>query len=190
MRIRVDKWLVVLAVAGLSTLSWWMPIEQGPVSKLVTAPEKRHVRDFYLADFDLTTMNAAGKPRYYLQATGMQHYADDDTAQLTMPRLTIYRPAAAPWLVRSAQAHVAAGGQSVLLQDDVMVRRMTTDKRDTLEISTSALRVVPAKEYAETDQPVTIVTDLGVTRAIGMQADLKQQHLQLLAQVRGDYARQ
>ena len=55
-----DKWLVVLAVVGLSTLSWWMPIEQGPVSKLVTVPEKRHIPEFYLTDFDLTTMNAAG----------------------------------------------------------------------------------------------------------------------------------
>ena len=52
----------------------------------------------------------------------------------------------------------------------------------------SVLRVVPAKQYAETDQAVTVVTDLGITRAIGMQADLQQRRLKLLAQVRGDYA--
>ena len=190
MRIRVDKWLVVLVVAGLSTLSWWMPIEQGPVTKLVTAPEKRHIPDFYLADFDLTTMNAAGRPRYNLQGKWMQHYADDDTSQLTMPDLTVYRPAAPPWRVRADQAQVTAGGESVLLQDDVKLRRVTTERRETLEIDTSTLRVVPAKEYAETDQPVTIVTDLGITRAIGMRADLKQRRLRLLAQVRGDYAYQ
>lgn len=190
MRIRVDKWLVVLAVVGLSTLSWWMPIEPGSVTKLVTAPEKRHIPDFYLADFDLTTMNAAGRPRYYLQAAGMQHYADDDTSQLTMPTLTVYRPAAPPWRVRSDLAQVAAGGQAVLLQDDVRVQRVTTLRRDAMEISTSVLRVVPAEEYAESDQPVTIVSDLGVTRAIGMHADLKRQQLQLLDQVRSDYAHQ
>ena len=189
MRFRVDKWLVVLTVVGLSTLSWWMPIEQAPVSKLVTAPEKRHIADFYLTDFDLTTMNAAGHPRYYLQAKGLQHYADDDASQLQMPRLTVYRPAAPAWLLSSDQAQVAAGGQSVLLQDNVKVQRLATNKRDTLELTTSALRVVPAKQYAETDQAVTIVTDLGITRAIGMQADLQQRRLQLLAQVRGDYAR-
>ena len=188
MRIRVDKWLVVLTVVGLSTLSWWMPIEQAPVSKLVTAPEKRHVPDFYLSDFDLTTMNAAGRPRYYLQAKGLQHYADDDTSQLQMPRLTVYRPAAPAWLLSSDQALVATGGQSVLLQDDVKVQRLAANKRDTLELTTSVLRVVPAKQYAETDRAVTVVTDLGITRAIGMQADLQQRRLQLLAQVRGDYA--
>ena len=190
MRIRVDKWLVVIAVAGLSTLSWWIPIEPVPVSKFMIAPEKRHIPDIYLANFDLTTMNAAGRPRYYLLAKLMQHYADDDTSELTLPSLTVYRPEAAPWRVRAGQAQVAAGGQSVLLQNDVRIRRLTTNKRDKLEIITSALRVEPANEYAETDKPVTIVTELGITRAIGMQADLKQQQLQLLAQVRGDYARQ
>ena len=69
------------------------------------------------------------------------------------------------------------------------MQRLATDRRDTLELTTSELRVVPAKQYAETDQAVTVVTDLGITRAIGMQADLQQRRLQLLAQVRGDYAR-
>lgn len=189
MRIRIDKWLVVLVVAGLASLSWWMPVEQGPVSKLVTAPEKRHIPDYYLGDFDLTTMNAAGRPRYYLQAQGMSHYADDDTAEMAQPRLTVYRHEAAPWVVRSREAQVAAAGESVLLQGDVKVERPAQDRRGRLEIDTASLRVVPAKEYAETDQPVVIVTDFGVTRAIGMQADLKQQQLQLLAQVRGEYAK-
>jgi lipopolysaccharide export system protein LptC len=120
----------------------------------------------------------------------MSHYADDDTSRMAVPQLTIYRQGAAPWFVRSRQAQVAAGGESVLLQDEVKVERLMEDQRGKLEIDTSALRVVPAKEYAETDQPVTIVTGLGMTQAIGMQADLKQQYLQLLAQVRGDYAKQ
>jgi len=75
------------------------------------------------------------------------------------------------------------------LRDQVKVERLTEGKDDTLEIHTEALKVVPAEEYAETDQPVTIVTALGVTQAVGMQANLKQQQLELLAQVRGEYAK-
>ncbi len=187
MHIRIDKWLVVVLVIALSTLSWWMPLEQGPVSQLVTGSEKRHVADFRLTDFDLVTMNAAGRPRYQLQGKTMIHYADDDTAQVAVPELTVYRQGAPSWFVRAEQADVAAGGEKVFLQDRVKVERLTADKRERLEIYTPALSVVPAKDYAETDQPVTIVTDLGVTRAVGMQADLKQEHLELLAQVRGEY---
>lgn len=189
MRIRIDKWLVVLVVIVLSTLSWWMPLEPGPISALVTEPEKRHIPDFYLADFDLTTMNVAGRPRYQLQGQGMNHYADDDTSEVKLPQLTMYRQGSAPWFVRAEQAQVTAGGETVLLQGEVKLDRLMEDKGGKLEIHTPALRVVPAKEYAETDQPVAIVTDFGVTRAIGMRADLKQEQLQLLAQVRGEYAK-
>lgn len=188
MRIRIDKWLVVLAVIGLSTLSWWMPSGQGPVTQLVSEQQNRHIPDFYLTDFDLTTMNAAGRPRYDLQAQWMQHYVDDDTSQLLMPSLTVYRPGQPPWRVSAKRAEVATGGESLLLQDDVKMRRMGTEKRGTLEIDTSVLKVVPDKEYAETDQPVTITADLGVTRAVGMRADLQRRYLQLLHQVRGEYA--
>jgi lipopolysaccharide export system protein LptC len=190
--LHIDKWLVVAVVIALSTLSWWMPVEQRPmVAALVTGPEKRHIADYDLTDFDLTTMNAAGRPRYYLQARSLRHYADDDTSEVSLPRLTIFRQGgASPWFVRAEQALVTAGAETVFLQDQVKLERLTEDKGDKLEILTPALKVVPAKEYAETDQPVTIVTALGVTRAVGMQADLKQKHLELLAQVRGEYAKQ
>ena len=189
MRIRIDKWLVILVVIALSTLSWWMPFETSPVSKLTAPPEKRHIADYYVADFDLTSMNATGHPRYRLQGRDMNHYADDDTSHVIQPQLTMYRQDVAPWFVRAEQAQVTTGGESVLLQDQVKVERLTDIPRDKLEIQTSLLTVLPAKEYAETDQPVTIVTDFGVTHAVGMKADLKQERLQLLAQVRGEYAK-
>lgn len=190
MRIRIDKWLVVLVVIALSTLSWWLPLGHEPVIALVTAPEKRHIVDYDLTDFVVTTMNAAGRPRYRLQARAMRHYADDDTADVSLPQLTMFRHDAASWFVRAEQAHVTAGAETVFLQDRVKAERLTEDKDDTLEIRTTALKVVPAEEYAETDQPVTIVTALGVTQAVGMQANFKQQRLELLAQVRGEYAKQ
>ena len=190
MRLRVDKWLVVVVVIALTTLSWWMPLEQGPVTALVTRSEKRHVMDYDLGDFNLTTMNAAGRPRYHMQGQTLIHYADDDTAEVKLPQLTLYRQGEAPWSVRAEQARVTAGAETVFLQDQVRVARLTDNPDDKLEILTPALQVVPAKQYAETDQPVTITTALGVTRAVGMQADLKLEHLELLAQVRGEYEKQ
>ena len=190
MTLRIDKWLVVVAVIALTTLSWWMPLEQTPVTALVAEVEKRHVSDYNLVNFELTTMNAEGRPRYHLQARSLRHYADDDTAEVNRPQLTLFRQGATSWRVSAELAHVAAGAETVLLHDQVKVERLSDNQEDKLEILTPAMQVVPAKQYAETDQPVTIVTALGVTRGVGMQADLKQEHLELLAQVRGEYAKQ
>lgn len=190
MRIRLDKWLVVVSVIALSTLSWWMPLdlEPGSVATLVT-PEKRHVPDFYLGDFDLTTMREDGSPRYRLTGEDMRHFSDDDTSLVIKPAMIVYREEAAPWQVWAGQAQVAAAGESVLLLDKVKAQHQDAIDRGQLQLLTELLKVWPDREYAETDQPVTILSDLGVTRAVGMEVDLKTEQLRLLAEVRSDYAR-
>jgi lipopolysaccharide export system protein LptC len=188
MPFRLDKWLVVVMVAALSTLSWWLPLEQHPASALIPTTQVEHVIDVRLQNFELTAMNAAGRPRYRLQAASLRHYADDDTAQLTAPRLKVFRKDGPPWWVQSQRAEVATAGASVLLKDDVQARRLTEVPGDQLALYTSVLKVIPDRQYAETAAPVTLVTDQGVTRGVGLEADFKRQQYQLLAQVRGEYA--
>ena len=187
---RLDKWLVVVAVIALSTLSWWLPLEQRPTPVLTRATHVNHVTDYCLYDFQLTAMNAEGRPRYHLEAASLRHYADDDTSQLTAPRLKVFRRGAAPWWVQSQQAAVAPAGVSVLLEDKVEARRLTTVPGDKLELYTSVLKVIPDRQYAETAAPVTLVSAQGVTRGVGLEADFKGQQYRLLDQVRGDYGPQ
>jgi len=188
MPFRLDKWLVVVLVAALSTLSWWLPLEQRPAPALSHAIQLEHVVDYSLTDFDLTAMSAAGRPRYHLQAASLRHYADDDTADLTAPRLKIFRKELSPWWVQSKRAVVASGGTAVVLQDDVQARRLTEVPADKLELFTSVLKVIPDRQYAETAAPVRLISAQGVTRGVGLEADFKAQQYRLLAQVSGDYA--
>lgn len=190
MPFRLDKWLVVVMVMALSTLSWWLPLEQRPAPALTRAAQAEHVPDYSLNNFELTAMNADGRPRYRLQAASLRHYADDDTADLTAPRLKVFRDGAAPWWVQSQRAAVASGGSSVTLTEDVEARRLTAVPGERLEMYTSVLEVIPDRQYAATPAPVTLVTDRGVTRGVGLEADFKAQQYRLLAQVHGDYAPQ
>jgi len=190
MYFRLDKWLVVVMVAALSTLSWWLPLEQRPAPALTRATPAEHVVDYSLTNFDLTAMSVAGRPRYRLQAASLRHYLDDDTADLTAPRLKVFRKELAPLWVQSQRAVVASGGTAVLLQDDVEARRLTDVPADKLELFTSVLKVIPSRQYAETAAPVRLVSAQGVTRGVGMEADFKTQQYRLLAQVSGDYAGQ
>jgi lipopolysaccharide export system protein LptC len=187
MPFRLDKWLVVVMVAALSTLSWWLPLEQRPAPALNPAAQAEHVADYTLNDFELTAMSADGRPRYHLRAASLRHYADDDTADLSAPRLKVFRRDAPPWWIQSERAAVAPAGTRVLLQDDVEARRLTEVAGDKLELYTSELNVIPDRQYAETAAPVTLVTDRGTTHGVGLEADFKRQQYRLLAQVRGDY---
>jgi len=56
-----------------------------------------------------------------------------------------------------------------------------------VEVFTRELRILSEQEYAETDQPTTIVHAYGRVDAVGMKVWFKQERLQLLSQVHGIY---
>lgn len=186
---RADKWLVVLVVAALSTLSWWLPLRMGPAPPETPAvmPEARHVPDFFVREFELTSMDRVGMPRYRLMADNMIHYGDNDTAEVSAPRMTLFRPAGPPWQARSAAGWVTTGGEMVRLTGEVVITRPGADGALGIELRSDEMRVWPEKELAETELPVTLRDTLGVTQAIGLNADLKQDVLTLQSKVRGVY---
>lgn len=190
MALRADKGLVVLIVAALSTLSWWLPLRMGPAPLETPAvvSEARHIPDFFLGEFELTAMDRDGAPRYRLLADSMTHYADNDTADVSAPRMTLFRPAGPPWQARSITGWVAAGGEMVRLTGDVVITRAAKAGGQGLEVRSEEMRVWPDKNYAETDLPVTLRDPLGVTQAVGMNADFKRDVMALQSDVRGVYA--
>ncbi|MEK7321454.1 MAG: LPS export ABC transporter periplasmic protein LptC [Pseudomonadota bacterium] len=189
MALRADKSLVLLPGAVLSTLSGWFPLRRGPgPAETPAVVEARHIPDFFLTEFDLTSMDIAGAPRYRLQAQAMTHYADDDTADIALPRMTVFRGNASPWQARAGQGWVAGEGEMVKLMEDVVIERPASAAAQGLEIRSDEMRVWPAREYAETERPVFLRSALGVTRAVGLHADFKHDVVELRAEVRGEYA--
>src|SRR3569623_183119 len=93
-----------------------------------------------------------------------------------------------PVAAHSARGGVAAGGEMVRLNGDVVITRPVTGGAPGVEGSTDELEVWPDREYAETARPVTLRDALGVTEAVGLHADFKQDRFELPAQVRGIYA--
>ena len=132
-------------------------------------------------------MNDDGIPKHQLTADNMYHYPDDDTANLDNPRLVIYNEETDPWEIRADRGLVSEGGKSVFLQGDVFINRLDKRPDHQLEIITRDLTVETEDETASTEQAIIIKDHYGVTEGVGMQANLKERHLQLLSQVKGNY---
>ena len=181
-----NKRVIILFVFALAAfLSWWLS-STGP-SLLPHLEVKRHDPDYYLVNFTLTTMNDDGIPKHQLTADNMYHYPDDDTANLANPRLVIYNEETDPWEIRADRGLVSEGGKSVFLQGDVFINRLDKRPDHQLEIITRDLTVETEDETASTEQAIIIKDHYGVTEGVGMQANLKERHLQLLSQVKGNY---
>ncbi|HEY4731698.1 MAG TPA: LPS export ABC transporter periplasmic protein LptC, partial [Gammaproteobacteria bacterium] len=82
---------------------------------------------------------------------------------------------------------ISEGGKSVMLQGDVFIEQVRAHSDRNLKILTSDLNIRTEEKFVNTEKPITIVDNFGVTEAVGMRADLKEHRLQLMSQVRGNY---
>ena len=129
-------------------------------------------------------MGEVGEVRNVLYADLVLHYPDDDSTELTRPRLEIYNGRDDPWYVIAESGWISSGNEVVLLHGEVEIWRTNDAGERTFEILTSELRVLPNEKYAETDDPATITSPTTVTTTIGMRANFAHDRLELLERVR------
>lgn len=157
-------------------------------SDLILPPRSQHhIPDFYLENFVTTTMDPAGHPRRRMEADYMAHFPDTDTHEFQRPYMIMYRQEGEPWHVRSERGWLSSSGDVILLLGKVHIWRNNINGLKELDIKTEDLRVLPEREYGETDKPVLITTPNSQTRGVGMKAHLAESRLQLLNDVRTVY---
>lgn len=177
----ITIFFLVVAVSG----TWWW-LERTQREEDSREESQAHQPNAFFQDFIVTTMNEAGRPAHRITGQRMNHFPDNDTAELIEPRLWVYQEGDSPWEVQAQTAVVQLSEDIVWLLGSVKAERHPRDGQS-IVIETSDLRVEPEREYAETDQPVTVHQPHGVTNGVGMQGWLTEKRFSLLAQVRGRY---
>ena len=183
---RLRAWSVMLPLLLLLGATYWLDQQVRPLPPRQD-DSKRHDPDYIINDLSATTLDEHGKPHFLMAAQKMIHYPDDDSTQMTEPRLTSLYPHRPPVLVSSHRGKVSSKGDQVFLYDDVKVVRGASATQGPMTLTTSYLHVLPDQDLADTDRPVTIVDDSTVVHGIGMKLNNKTGVLQLLAQVRSKH---
>ena len=175
--------LLLLTVTGLA---WWLA-DPTPITKPTTRTIP-HTPDYSIKRFTATSMSLDGKPRHALAATRMDHYPDDDTTELTAPRLTVYDDDLPPWRIDAERGCVSGDGELVLLKGRVKVLRDRGVGARPVEINTTNLRVQPSANFAETEDPIQIRSGNSWVNATGMKVwFIGSVRMQLLNEVKGQY---
>lgn len=116
----------------------------------------RHDPDYLLNNFTTTTYDKQGRVLSVLSAAKMLHYPDDDSTELTAPRMQQSRPGGPRFTVAAERGVLSSGGDEVFLYDNVVLVREPDGARPRARISTSFLHVLPDRGLARTDQAVAI----------------------------------
>lgn len=179
----MNAWLTTLAVVLLSLGSFWM-LQRLELEERNAAARRQHEPDYYIDDMVRRTLGGEGQLANVLYAKRLEHFPDDDSTELASPHLEIYNGTLEPWHVVAERGWVSSGNEVVLLHGPVEIWRLDKAGKRVYQVLTSELRVLPKEQYAESDQPTTIIAPATVSHSIGMRANFAHERLELLNQVR------
>jgi lipopolysaccharide export system protein LptC len=179
---RLLAWLPLLPLLFLLAGTYWLNQQVQPFSP---KPDDRlrHDVDFTVENLSSVTLDENGRARYLMTTEKMWHYPDDDSTYLAHPHFVSLHANGAPIIISSIAGKVSSHGDEVFLYDEVTVNRLPDQEKDKLNFSTDYLHVVPDKDQADTDRPVTLVTARDTINAIGMTLDNRLQTAHLLSNV-------
>ncbi len=189
MRLRLQKlyeWTPLLPLLPLLFATYWLYQQVQP---LPTKPDssKRHDPDIIISNFSTTTLNERGTPRFMLAAVQLQHYPDDDSTHLELPRLSSLYPDKPPVYTSAQRGEISSKGDEIFLREGVKIVRASDGTQDERTFTTEYLHIIPEQDLAETDHAITVTDAHNTLHAVGMRFDNKARVVHLLAQVKSEH---
>jgi len=181
-------WLPLVIVVSLISLGlWFMESPSQPLlGKRPTQQQHSKAADLIIRDARTRHYNVEGALAYQVDADRITffQFARRDRADLTRPRMVFYQGADSRWRTESRSGVAYDNGQKVVLQGKVVVSELP---QPGITLRTEKITLKPREEFAETDKVVTITDGVNRTTGKGMRADLKQDKVEILANVESRY---
>ena len=150
-------------------------------------PELADEPDIYIEDAAITKFAADGGIRYRLWSERIKQFEGPSVTYFENPAIQLHQKSGSPWLANASRGELrqrptddGAREEHLRLSDDVALTRRYDDGRR-FALTTAALDVYPARQYAETDQAVMIETSGSKTTAAGFKTDMERGWMKLLS---------
>ena len=183
---RRRSWPAFLPLIFLLGAAYWLNLQVQPLPPKADN-SKRHDPDFIVNNFSAMTLNELGTPRFIVAAQKMVHYPDDSTTILEAPRLTSLSPGSPTLYASATSGSISGKGDEIFLRDDVKITRAASATQSEMVFTTTYLHVLPERDLADTDQPVTLADANNRIKAVGMHINNKTRVINLLAQVNSEH---
>ncbi|HYR05379.1 MAG TPA: LPS export ABC transporter periplasmic protein LptC, partial [Gallionella sp.] len=173
---RARYWLTLVPLLGLLGVTYWLNQQVQPES-VKSGSGKRHDPDAIMENFSAIKLNEQGVPHFIMAAKKMQHFQDDDSTVLEVPRITALSAERPAIHIIAKQGIVSSRGDEIFLHNDVEILREASVRQEELTLHTEYLRIIPDRDWADTDRAVTIMDAHNTVHATGMEMDNKARTL-------------
>ena len=173
--------VVVALLAGVAQLLlWW--IGPAPTPDQFAGPPRS---GYTLTDFKLTQYGVDGLPSFLINAPRLERREGDQSLYINSPDFDLpsNQPGVPDWRGHSLYGWVNHNGTLLKLQGPVEVHRPAFDDTPATRMHTSDVTAWPQENRMETAAAAQIERGTSTISGIGMRANLKNRHLELLDDV-------
>lgn len=170
---------------SLSVLTLWLR-QAVELPEMRSVNKGRHDPDTVIEGLQAAQLDAEGRPLYRLEAARLVHYPDDDTTEISAPRLR-YTPAEeAPVTLVAKRGKLLGKGDVIELYDDVRVERAADDSAPGWSAEMPRLTAYPSEARATTTSDFVFLQGAARLTGTGFTFNQRARTLDLHANVRGE----
>jgi len=174
--------LFILLLVVIIGSGWFLDGRHGG---LLDISVSRTGPDAFVDGMHLDIMDSSGKLSYRVTADHMTHYPDTDQLKLQHPLIDLQQRNGNTWRISATSGEALDSGDLMKLLGRVDIHRSGVS--GPLQVRTRDVLVKPEQAYATTDSPATITAPGIRVDAVGLEADLDNDTLELHNRVRGSF---
>lgn len=147
----------------------------------------------YLTDVEIRQFDQNGALHYQMNSPLVRSFqakdspsADDYSLFQTPVFVLVNDPQKPGWFVTAQEGRLDNQNVWFTLTQDVLARQ-ASEKQGEITLATTDLRLNTQEQFAETSKAVTMRAAKSQITGVGMRADMKREHIELLSHVKGTY---
>ncbi len=166
--------LILLALV----VGTWLAAEYTNQAVLLDAPARiSHDPDTWARNITVVRTNEQGMAVNRLEGNYMEHYPDDDSYELSLPRAYSMQPDSPVTVATSRSATILNQGEHVVMKGDAILIRLSDSKNEPLNITSEEIVLLSEEDVAYTDLPAVAVRGMSRLSGTGMRYDNKTREL-------------
>ena len=177
--------VALASLAAVAAFTAWVLQIGAPHAVQASAP--RHLPDYHFTAPRITRFGADGLLTLDLRAARAMHFEDDDSIALEELSVDYRTDTGELWRLTAARGTAPMDGDVLTLEGDVRVSRPRASG-GALELATDQLQLEMREQRLTTDLPVELREGGSRMTAVGLDADLRAEHIRFAHTVRGTYA--
>jgi len=174
--------LGVAVAATVAYLALWQEGAPPELEEWIENGAGAEQPDAHIDTLTTRQFGESGALQYQLFSPNATHFPKSDTTHLENPVFD-YTDEESRWRSTAVKGIMFNTINNVLLTNHVVLLQLTKKAR----LTTDALLISIDNKAASTDMPVTIESNGGIMKGVGLQADFNKQTLKLVSHVEGVY---